>query len=260
MTTLSPLDVRQVLLEEISACLPKNPTDGSLQQTNVLNRVKQRLSIVSDINLEQTVLAQWYGLFATGYLSWGHNLSNSNPPFCHVTPHGKAALQSLSRDPSNPSGYLKYVHSVSDLNPIADSYLTEGLYCYVGGHYKAAAVMLGACSESIVLDIRDCLVSRLEELKQPVPKNLLDWRTKTVLDELQSFVEARKSTLPRDVRDEFFSYWLAFTQQIRAVRNDAGHPSSVDPVSLESAHASFLVFPLLAKVASRLRRWLSELE
>lgn len=117
--------------------------------------------------------------------------------------------------------------------------------------------MLGGASESIVLELRDHLVQRLGELGQSPPSKLGDWRVKTVLDELQQFVDARKGTLPRELREEFSAYWPAFTQQIRAVRNDAGHPSSVDPVSPESAHASFLVFPLLAQLASRLHEWVA---
>jgi len=230
--------------------------DGSLQQTTVLNRVSARLKITNDPDLEQLVLAEWYGLFNTGYLSWGHNLSNSNPPFCHVTARGKGALQSLSRDPSNPVGYLAYLHSLAPLNFVAASYLKEGLDCFVGAHYKAAAVMIGAATESLVLELRDHLVQRLGDLQQDVSPKLSDWRVKTVLDELQNFVDARKRTLPIELREEFSSYWPAFTQQIRAARNDAGHPSSVEPVSPETAHASFLVFPLLAQLAARVHGWI----
>lgn len=250
-------EIRQVLLEEIAAAQPRHPLDGSLQQNTVLARVSQRLNIINDIELEQVVLAEWFGLFNTGYLSWGHNLNNNSPPFCHVTARGKNALESLSRDPGNPAGYLAYLLSLAPLNPVAMSYLSEGLNCYVGGHYKAAAVMLGGASESVILELRDQLVQRLGELGQPVPLRLADWRIKTVLDELQQFVDARKGTLPRESREEFSAYWPAFTQQIRAVRNDAGHPSSVDPVSPETAHASFLVFPLLAQLAARLHEWIT---
>lgn len=246
-----------MLLEEIKAAQPKTPLDGSLQQNTVLTRVSQRLNIFNDTELEQVVLDEWFGLFNTGYLSWGHNLSNCSPPFCHVTARGKDALASLSRDPSNPAGYLAYLHSLAPLNQVAMSYLTEGLDCYVGGHYKAAAVMIGGATESVVLELRDHLVHRLGELGQVIPQKLNDWRIKTVLDELQQFVDARKGTLPRDLRDEFSAYWPAFTQQIRAVRNDAGHPSSVDPVSPETAHASFLVFPLLAQLAAGVHAWVA---
>lgn len=257
MPRLSPQEIRQVLLDEIRAAQPRNPGDGNLQQFTILNRVSQRLNIINDLELEQLVLAEWYGLFNTGYLSWGHNLGNAGPPFFHITARGKNALADLSRDPGNPAGYLAYVGTLAKLNPIAQSYLTEGLKCYVAGHYKAAAVMLGGASESVVLDLRDHLTQRLGELGQPVPAKLTDWRIKTVLDEFQRFVDTHKATLGHDVREEFTAYWPAFTQQIRAARNDAGHPSSVEPVSPETAHASFLVFPLLAKLAAQVHEWIA---
>ncbi len=256
MPNPSSQEIRQVLLEEIRSSQPKSSMDGSLQQNTVLSRVSERLQIHNNTDLEQVVLAEWYGLFNTGFLAWGHNLSNCNPPFCHVTSRGKDALKSLSRDPSNPAGYLAYVHSLAPLNPVAASYLKEGLDCFVGAHYKAAAVMLGAATESLVLELRDHLVQRLSDLQQEVPPKLNDWRVKTVLDELQTFVDTRKRTLPIELREEFSSYWPAFTQQIRAVRNEAGHPSSVDPVSTETAHASFLVFPLLAQLSARVHEWI----
>jgi len=251
-------EIRQVLLEEIQAAQSRNPLDGSLQQNTVLTRVSQRLNIINDIELEQAVLAEWFGLFNTGYLSWGHNLSNASPPFCHVTGRGKSALASLSRDPANPAGYLAYLRSLAPLSPVAMSYLVEGLNCYVGGHFKAAAVMIGGATESMVLELRDHLIQRLGELGQPIAPKLNDWRIKSVLDELQQFVDGRKTKLPRELREEFSAYWPAFTQQIRAVRNDAGHPSSVDPVSPEAAHASFLVFPLLAQLATGVDEWIAK--
>lgn len=251
-------DLRQVLLEEIHAAQPRTSIDGSLQQNTVLTRVSQRLNIINDIELEQAVLAEWFGLFNTGFLSWGHNLNNPSPPFCHVTARGKSALESLSRDPANPAGYITHLRSIAQLSPVAMSYLCEGLNCYQGGHFKAAAVMIGGATESVVLELRDHLVQRLGEQGQPISPKLVDWRIKSVLDELQQFIDARRTTLPRNLREEISAFWPAFTQQIRAIRNDAGHPSSVDPVSPEAAHASFLVFPLLAQLAAGIHEWISE--
>ena len=191
----TPQEIRQVLLEEIAAAQPRHPLDGSLQQNTVLTRVSQRLNIINDIELEQVVLAEWFGLFNTGYLSWGHNLNNNSPPFCHVTARGKNALEGLSRDPGNPAGYLAYLLSLAPLNPVAMSYLSEGLNCYVGGHYKAAAVMLGGASESVVLELRDQLVQRLGELGQPVPPRLADWRIKTLSARLLSRRQAFEQRL-----------------------------------------------------------------
>ena len=255
MPSPTPQDVRQILLEEVARARPRTPMDGTLQQSIVLRQVRDRLQIVNNLQAEQLVLSEWYNLFNTGYLAWGHDLSNSNPPFCHVTAKGSGALGALSRDPSNPSGYLAYLASLASLNPIASSYLSEGLECYVAGHYKAAAVMLGCASECLILSLRDTVAARLAELGQKPTPRLMDWRIKTVLDELQALLESQVSHMPRELRDEFSAYWPAFTQQLRAVRNDAGHPSSVDPVSPEAAHAAYLVFPLVAQLANRLNSW-----
>lgn len=62
--------------------------------------------------------------------------------------------------------------------------------------------------------------------------------------------------MPRPLAEMFNAYWAAFTQQIRTSRNDAGHPNSIAPVSHEIVHASLLIFPELAKLASELRTWI----
>jgi hypothetical protein len=64
--------------------------------------------------------------------------------------------------------------------------------------------------------------------------------------------------MKRELRESFEAYWSAFAQEIRAVRNDAGHPTSVDPVTSDTVHASLLVFPELARLASGLSRWVAD--
>ena len=117
--------------------------------------------------------------------------------------------------------------------------------------------MIGAAAESVVLELRDLLREKIQRTKIAEPKALSDWRIKTVLDAIYDFLDARKASFPKDLREEFESYWLAFAQQIRATRNDAGHPSSVDPVTEEAVHASFLVFPKLARLSNSLSTWVS---
>ena len=45
----TPQEIRQVLLEEITAAQPKTPLDGTLQQNTVLTRANQRLNIINDL-------------------------------------------------------------------------------------------------------------------------------------------------------------------------------------------------------------------
>lgn len=58
-----------------------------------------------------------------------------------------------------------------------------------------------------------------------------------------------------ELAEAFQSYWPAFTQQIRTVRNDAGHPARIDPVTQETVHGTLLIFPELARLATRLMVW-----
>lgn len=78
---------------------------------------------------EQAILTQWGELFRTGLLAWGLNLINPDAPFLHLTVRGRQSLANVSRDPSNPAGYLRHLSSIASLDPVSNSYLTEGLEC-----------------------------------------------------------------------------------------------------------------------------------
>ncbi len=249
--------IREVLLAEIKAQEPTGHLGPTLQQGSVLDAVARKLRTNQHRELEQAILTQWGELFRTGLLAWGLNLSNPNPPFFHLTERGRQALQNLTRDPSNPAGYLRHLASVATLEPVAMSYLAEGLECYVAGLFKAAAVMVGTAAESVILDVRNLTIQKLKLLKKPVPRGMEDWRVKTVSDALRTFFEAHKARFKRELRDPFEAYWAAFAQQIRAARNDAGHPMSIDPVTPDTVHASLLIFPELARLANSLSLWVA---
>jgi hypothetical protein len=251
-------DIREVLLAEIKAQQPTGSGMQSLQQSSVLGAAARKLGANHNPDFEQAILTQWSELFRTGLLAWGLNLSNPNPPFFHLTERGMQALQNVSRDPLNPAGYLRHLASVATLEPVAMSYLMEGLECYVAGLFKAAAVMVGGAAESVILELRNVTVRKLTLLNTPVPRGMEDWRIRTVSEALRAFFEAHTANFTRELREPFEAYWSAFAQQIRATRNDAGHPVSVDPVTPDTVHASLLIFPELARLANNLSRWVSD--
>src|SRR5437588_13078483 len=119
--------IREVLLWEVKAQEPKDYSGPTLQQSSILDAAARRLGANHNPDLEQAILTQWDDLFRTGLLSWGLNLANPNPPFFHLTERGRQALQNLTRDPSNPAGYLRHLASIATVEPVALSYLTEGL-------------------------------------------------------------------------------------------------------------------------------------
>jgi hypothetical protein len=269
MSQSHELSIREILLAEIrnAEIAARNPTGPTMQQGSVLNAVaaelkKQRPGAPQwqqlTPELEEALLTQWNELFRTGLLAWGYNLSNPNAPFFHLTQRGRQALANASRDPSNPAGYLRHLGGKAPLNDVARSYLTEGLDCYVGGLFKAGAVMVGSASESLILELADVTQKKLTSLAKPIPKALNDWRVKTVADGMQALLEGQKGSFAKEMRESFGAYWPAFIQQIRATRNDAGHPTSVDPVTPDTLHASLLIFPELAQLVHDLNEWVTK--
>ena len=256
MSTVS--DYRETIFQVIDEMKPGPGFDpGKLRVDVVLREVKERASLKNDLAAEKQVLAEFYGLFDAGLLVWGKDLGDPTSPYFHISARGDLSLGRGSRDPGNPAKYKAYLASTARLSPIALSYLEEGVDCYNGGHFKAAAVLVGGASEAMIVELRDLIRESLKGLGQAEPKGFGDWQVKRVLDALQSFILARKSGLSKGVGERFEAYWPAFTQQIRSVRNDVGHPSSVAPVTPETVHASLLIFPELARLQNALGDWAS---
>lgn len=246
--------VRQLMLQVVDE--QSKGHNASLEMSTVLGEVVSRLRDGKLQVSEKIILTVWYDLFRTGILSWGSNLANPKLPWCHVTAQGEAALAQLSRDPSNPEGYLAFLKTSARINDVAMSYVQEALKTYNSVCHKATAVMIGCAAESLVLEIRDVLVAKLKEKGHTPDKKLQDWRIKTVLDSLMAELEKRQQDMPRQLQEEFSAYWSAFTGQLRMARNDAGHPTSIDPVTTDSVHAGLLIFPALAKLAGQLVEWI----
>lgn len=118
--------------------------------------------------------------------------------------------------------------------------------------------MVGAASEALINDLRDTVKDKLEKTEQKIPKNLTTWRAKETLLGLESVFDDKSKKMPFSLREEYESYWPAFTQQIRAARNEAGHPHSIEPIKQETVHTSLLIFPELAKLSSNLLEWANE--
>jgi hypothetical protein len=258
MSKPAPADVREVILtvvQDHERQASSGGARGTLQQGTVLDEVARRLGVAHITDHHVAILTLWNDLFRSGYLGWGLDLGNPNPPFFHVTDRGHKALERVSRDPGNPAGYLRHLHSAASINPVAQSYLSEGLECFATGLYKAAAVMLGGAAESIVLELRDTTLTRTKALGIAPPKGVGDLRLKKILDGLNAFLASKAGGMPHDLREAFEADWPALTHQIRVTRNDAGHPANVDAVLEDGVHASFMLFPELARLATRLSAW-----
>ncbi len=250
------IDVRASLLNAIARFAPRRPGDGgNLQTSVVLKEVAQEIG--SSGVSEEAILTAFYDLFRVGYVAWGFNLSNPNPPFFHLTDAGRRSLENLNRDPSNPDGYRAHVASISSLSDTTLSYLNEALLCYAYGLPKAAAVMMGACAECVILELRDDLIRALVRNGQKAPAKLSDWKVKTVLDTFKTFLDNQRPLQPPSLDEAFEANWPAFLLQIRSARNQAGHPANIGPVTIDTVHASLLIFPELWRLTVSLRNWIN---
>lgn len=247
--------IRATLLEVLAEHHRQGP--GFFQSTSVLSAVKRRLNVRGEAE-EQAVLTLFHDLFRTGQLAWRYDLDNPDAPFMHWTDAGRQMLRHLSHDPANPGGYLAYLEERTSLGEVAMSYITEALVAYNSACFKAAAVMAGGAAESVALQLRDQVLEHLEVVGRTPPKGLNEWQIKRVLDALKHLLDQHKASMPSTLHEAYSAYWPAFTQQIRAARNDAGHPSGLTSVTPETVHASLLVFPELAKLARDVEAWLPQ--
>ena len=118
--------------------------------------------------------------------------------------------------------------------------------------------MIGAASESIILEIKETLLNKINSLGNTPPSNLNNWKIKTVFDAIKNLLDSKKANMPIRLRESYEVYYPTFTQQIRSGRNDAGHPSSIEPVTFEQVHSSLLIFPELCKIAYELKKWIMD--
>ena len=253
MAELTGQIIRQAMLEIVK----ESSKESYLQSNHILDGTLEKLGLVSvSTEHQQAILTVYQDMFRIGLLAWGWDFSNSKPPFCHVTERGRETLKNLSRDPANPDGYLNQTQ-LNNINEISLSYIKEALQSYNSNCYKAAAVMVGAASEALVLEFRSKIIESQISLTDGNKRKLNNWNIKTVLTEIGKVLEHEKVNMTNRLCEKYEAYWSAFTQQIRTVRNEAGHPSNIDPVTYDTVHASLLIFPELANLVNELSMWIT---
>lgn len=242
---------RQTLLEVVKRAhdRSKNPVHRSdLNSYAIFAEVSKILGFQNNRMYEQMTMSAFQMLINTGHIAWGLDFINPNPPCFHVTDQGIKSLENLSRDPSNPIEYKRYVVKFLNLSDIEMSYFDEAISTFNSGHYKSAAVMIGATAECLIFKIRDLLITKISNR----PKALTDWKAKTVFKALKTFLDKHETMMSKELNDEYIAYWPALNEQLRRTRNDAGHPENISSFTFEDVHASLLMFPNITKLTNNL--------
>ena len=94
---IDPGHIQATLLEIVSDVStqygPTQLSSGSILQ-EVARRLRDPNGRLPAIDEQQAWLTAFYDLFRTGHLSWGINLDNNQPAFCHLTKQGRRVLVS----------------------------------------------------------------------------------------------------------------------------------------------------------------------
>jgi len=192
----------------------------------------------------------------------GSNNSDQGWPFLSVTDHGRKVLASTGPVPYDPDGYLAGVdRSVCGLHPSTKKYLEESVSTFRTGNYLASAVMLGAASERLFLELCEAMAAAIAD-----PNGRAKFEEKTGpfkkmvqrLDQVTSWLKQKKSQLPNDwQKQEQVGVIDKVADLIRNRRNDAGHPQDPPAVPThEEMYALLAVFPHYCEKVYTLKTWL----
>lgn len=196
---------------------------------------------------------------------------NSNPsgsesgwPFLSITDHGRTVIVSQEPVPYDPDGYLARLQErTGGLSEAVEAYLAESLTTFRTNCTMASAVMLGAASEMVFLELCDAITQSFADAtkqtafeKETAPRRKMVARVKAV----SNWLSQRGSQLPSEWHsDEQRSLITKLADLIRYARNDAGHPQSPPKKpSHQEMYALLMLFPDYCVKLYCLKRWLAE--
>jgi hypothetical protein len=175
--------------------------------------------------------------------------TNDGWPFLSLTDHGQKVVTEAKPVPYDPDGYLTRLEGTTGgLHPTVKTYLAESLSAFRTGNRLSAAVMLGAASEMVFLELCSAIA---QAIATPSDRKRFEDRTaprKKMVDRVSSvsfWLNQKKSHLPSDwKRQEQIGLVDKVADLIRNRRNDAGHPQDPPAVpSHEEMYALLVVFP-----------------
>jgi hypothetical protein len=212
--------------------LPVEP--GPHGQEPTLRRVDER-------RFRETV----WQLINQGVLVQGLNASNAQWPFLSLTEWGEEYVQEPGPDVYDPDGYLAAMDGDAPLDAIERRYLEQASAAFRAELHDAAAVMLGAAAEHLLLQLGKG-ITKADPAATKV-KKAIDGPALLLLREVQRYVEPKRQSLSRDLRESFETTFLGVANLIRTSRNDGGHPA-LPQVARDDAFVLLRLFPIY-------RRW-----
>ena len=188
-----------------------------------------------------------------GNFGWDH---------LRVTDFGAEVVREQRWSPYDPDGYLKELASQAPgATRLCGLYVEEALRCFRGGSYLATAVMLGAASEGVVLNLFKSLLDAMKA-NRGMPEvsgyesNLN--RAHSVFEkhkEFKKYFEPIRVRLPGNLNDDLDLQLDGVFNLIRYYRNSSGHPTGTQ-VERMAAYTSLVLFVPYCKRVEDVGNWL----
>lgn len=145
--------------------------------------------------------------------------------------------------PHDTEGYLKALAVVHALDKVEERYLPQALEAFRRNLPDAAALMLGAASEHLLIQLGEAIATK-DQAQAAAAGRKLDGAAHGLLVFLQEYLTGRRKSLPRDLNESLDTTFGGIASLIRVTRNDAGHPAIGRPVDRDQAFVALRLFPV----------------
>jgi hypothetical protein len=211
-------------------------------------------------------LEYWWELARIGavaLLGGGGGSSYAQAPQFMLTAHGRRLLQRGDSSPHDETRYLSALRRrVPSPDPVALSYLNEGIAAWRAGLYRSSVVMVGCACERLIVILADAVAAaNVPPFSADVAKLLAPGKPSgisQIFDKVHKALSALgdERRVPGDLTDAIERRLTPMFERTRWLRNKSGHPTGAD-VPEEEAEAGLLLFPDYCEYVSK---WIAALQ
>lgn len=200
-------------------------------------------------NVTELVRQLLWQLVVQGVLVPGMDENNANWPWYRLTDYGVRFLDGRAPQPHDPDGFLRHFDNENpDADPVVREYLDEALRTFNANCPKASAVMLGAASEKLVLLLHDRFEDAISDpaMKKKFQKMYgltISSKYNALKRGLDHMIEKKRFPPRSPEYSETINNALGGVfQMLRRLRNAAGHPDLLVPMTRENLFLNLCVF------------------
>lgn len=216
-----------------------------------------QLNFIDEMNINQIV----GDLIVERIVTEGSNNPTEGWPWVRLTSYGKEVVKKsvIYYDQD------RYIAQLTSLVPKTDSiilqYIAEGMSCYRQNLVFAAAVMFGAASERLVLNLLDSIKTaetnktNKDQITKLLQRPELPSIFKIIETTIQKAISSKK--IPYSVHQGCTEHLLSLFEMIRVHRNDSVHPK-VSQVNREKVFLTVTSFPGACECVYKLIEWFSK--